>query len=95
LTERLFDSVPLDRMKDAEQTLRKAAEEISEEIRNRFNKDKELSDEDRDKILQTAHKALQPFQQTSESRSEQEYKQETDAKFKPETQHETEIKTKS
>ncbi len=86
LTERLFDSVPLDRMKDAEQTLRKAAEEIPEEIRDRIYEDEKLSNEDRKKILQIAFKALKPFQQTSESGSEQESKQETNAKFKLEAQ---------
>lgn len=65
LTERLFDNIPLDRMKDAEQTLRKAAETIPEEVSNRFYKDEKLSDEDREKILEIARKTIKPFEQTS------------------------------
>ncbi|AKB61752.1 alternate F1F0 ATPase, F1 subunit alpha [Methanosarcina mazei] len=81
LTERLFDSVPLDRMKDAEQTLRKAAEDIPEEVSNRFYTDEKLSDEDRKKILQIARNALKPFQQTFESETQQEIK----AEIKPDS----------
>jgi len=82
LTERFFDSVPLDRMKDAEQILRRAADDIPEEIRNRFYTDSELSAEDREKILQIARRALKLSQQTPESKPQQEVK----AEIKPESQ---------
>ena len=61
LTARLLDSVPIDKMGDAEQALRKAAADIPAEVRARFENDK-LSDEDRKAILEIAGKAIAAFQ---------------------------------
>ena len=61
LTNGFFDAVPLPRMKEAEQILRKAAEQLPEDIRQRFISTSPFSDEDRQLILQLAIKALEPF----------------------------------
>ena len=50
--------MPLDKMKEAEASLRKAVEYIPAEVRDRFTADKELSDKDREIILNIARKAL-------------------------------------
>jgi len=76
LTAKLFDSVPLDQMTDAERSLREAAADIPEEVFNLFDTAEELSDEDREKIVQIASKALARFQHTSEPESRQEAKTE-------------------
>ena len=62
LTTGLFDYVPLDRMADAESSLRDAAADISAEIRGRFDTEEELSDKDREAIIQIAGRALARFQ---------------------------------
>jgi F-type H+-transporting ATPase subunit alpha len=62
LTGRQFDSVPLERMRDAELALRKAAAELPPEISRRLSRDDHLSDSDRAAILQTAREILAPFQ---------------------------------
>jgi F-type H+-transporting ATPase subunit alpha len=62
LTAELFDDVPLDRMKDAEQALREAASDIPEEVRERLDTAKKLSDEDREMIIQIARRTLVGFQ---------------------------------
>ncbi len=67
LTGELFDGVPLEWMTDAEQAVRKAAEEIPEELSARLDGPQKLSDEDRDTIIDIARLALAPFQ--SEARS--------------------------
>jgi F-type H+/Na+-transporting ATPase subunit alpha len=62
LTGGLLDSVPIDRVRDAEQALRKAAADVPAEVRQRFSANTKLSDEDRKTILQAVGKALAPFQ---------------------------------
>ena len=62
LTGGLLDSVPIDKMRDAEQALRKAAADIPAEVRERFSSNDKLSDEDRKAILQVVGKAIAPFQ---------------------------------
>lgn len=64
LTARLFDSVPLERMRDAELALHAAAAELPSEITHRLSSDDELSDSDRAAILQIARDTLVPFQIT-------------------------------
>lgn len=64
LTGRLFDNVPLERMRDAELALRQAAAELPPEVSQRFSTDDQLSDSDRDAILQIARDTLAPFQKT-------------------------------
>jgi len=62
LTGRLFDSVPLERMRDAEIALRAAAAGLPSEVSQRFASSDQLSDSDREAILQVAHETLAPFQ---------------------------------
>ncbi len=61
LTNGYFDEVPLDRMKEAERSLRIKAAELPEDTRKRFNSTLPFSDDDRTLILQLALKALEPF----------------------------------
>ncbi|AAM05820.1 TPA: alternate F1F0 ATPase, F1 subunit alpha [Methanosarcina acetivorans] len=65
LDAKLFDSVPLDRIIDAEHSLRAAVADIPAEVRERFNADAELSDRDREIILEIARKALERFRPES------------------------------
>ena len=61
LSAKLFDDVPLDRMKEAEQTLRKAAAKIPAEVTKRLSTADKLSDEDRKTITDIAQQALVTF----------------------------------
>ena len=61
LTGGLLDSVPIGKVRDAEQALRKAAADIPAEIRQRFSSNDKLSDEDRKAILQVVGKVIAPF----------------------------------
>ncbi len=62
LTNKLFDSVPLTRMRAAELTLRQTAAKIPESILQRLASAEQLSDGDRAVILQIASEALAQFQ---------------------------------
>jgi len=62
LTEELFDLVPLDKLTDAEQTLREAAADIPTEVCARFETASNLSDADRETILEIARKVLARYQ---------------------------------
>ncbi len=62
LTAELFDDVPLDRMADAEQVVRKAAEDIPAEVSERLSGAGKLGDEDRETIVEIARQALARFQ---------------------------------
>jgi F-type H+/Na+-transporting ATPase subunit alpha len=62
LTGGLLDRVPIDKVRDAEQALRKAAANIPDEVRQRFSSKDKLSDEDHKSILQVAGKAIASFQ---------------------------------
>ena len=62
LTAALFDQVPLERMADAEQAVRKAAADIPPEVRERLSGAGKLGDEDRETIVQIARQALAGFQ---------------------------------
>jgi len=66
LTARLFDSVPIDRMTDAERALQEAAD-IPAEVFGRIDTADKLSDEDRETIIQIARKALADFQSNPKS----------------------------
>jgi F-type H+/Na+-transporting ATPase subunit alpha len=66
LTAELFDHVPLDRMTDAEQAVRRAAKEIPAEVRERLEAADKLSEEDRETIIEIARKALEEFQPEAE-----------------------------
>ncbi|MCJ7800115.1 MAG: alternate F1F0 ATPase, F1 subunit alpha [Polaromonas sp.] len=67
LTEKLFDSVPLERMPEAEQAVREAAATLPDEVRARFDTTAQLSDADRDAIFQIARTALARFQPEAET----------------------------
>jgi F-type H+-transporting ATPase subunit alpha len=62
LTGKLFDPVPIDRMAEAEQAVHEAAKTIPPAISARFETADELSDEDREVILNIAREALEEFQ---------------------------------
>ena len=62
LTGGLLDRVPLDKVRDAVQALRKAAADIPAEIRQRFTSNDKLSDEDQKAILQVVGRVIAPFQ---------------------------------
>ena len=62
LTAGLLDGVPIDKVRDAERALRKAAADIPVEVRKRLSSNDEFSDEDRKVILQVAGKAIASFQ---------------------------------
>ena len=72
LTADLFDDLPLDRMTDAEQAVRKAAAEIPAEVRERLDTADQLSDEDRATIIEIARKSLAGFQPKPEPEAEPE-----------------------
>jgi F-type H+-transporting ATPase subunit alpha len=61
LTAGLLDSVPLEKVRDAGQALRKALPDIPADVRNRFASNDKLSDDDKKAILQVATKAIAPF----------------------------------
>ena len=62
LSAKLFDEVPLDRMKEAEQALREAAAKLPPEVIERLNVADTLSDDDRKSILTFAQQTLIAFQ---------------------------------
>ena len=70
LTEKLFDSVPLDRMPEAEQAVREAAAKLPDEVQARFDTAAKLSDADRDAIVQIARTALASFQPEAAPKAE-------------------------
>ena len=90
LTAEIFDDVPLDRMTDAEQAVRKAAAEIPAEVSERLDTADKLSDEDRETIIKIARQAIEAFSSEAESKSEPEPEQEFQKQPKPETKPQTE-----
>lgn len=62
LTGNLFDSVPLEKMREAELALRKAAAGFPAELVQRLTSVEELKDSDRETILQIARDTLALFQ---------------------------------
>jgi F-type H+-transporting ATPase subunit alpha len=66
LTANLFDQVPLERMSDAGHAVREAASTIPVEVSKQFKTAAKLSDEDKNMVLEIAHKALAPFLPESE-----------------------------
>jgi len=61
LTGRLFDEVPLEKMREAELALRKAAAELPSSLVQRLTSAVELKAGDREAILRIAHEALAAF----------------------------------
>ena len=62
LTGGVLDGVPIDKMRDAEQALRKAAGDIPADVRKRFSSNAKMSDDDHKAILQVIGIAVAPFQ---------------------------------
>ena len=62
LTEGLFDGVPLDRMREAEQALSAAATRFPPEVRAGLVGNHKLEDADRTAVLAVARQTLAPFQ---------------------------------
>ena len=67
LTADLFDNVPLDQMPQAEKAVIEAAAKIPAEVGARFETAKELSDADRQTIIELARQALGSFQPKPEA----------------------------
>ena len=61
-TAKLFDTVALEQMPDAELAVQKAAVHIPAQVRERFESAGKLSDEDRSTIIEIARAAVAPFQ---------------------------------
>jgi F-type H+-transporting ATPase subunit alpha len=61
LTAELFDSIPLEKMTEAEQAVHKAALDIPAALVARLDTDDKLSDEDRETIIAIARNALEVF----------------------------------
>lgn len=71
LTADLFDAVPLAQMTDAENAVIEAVAKIPAEVGERFETAKELSDEDRQTIIEVARQALEPFQPKPEAKPDE------------------------
>lgn len=67
VTENLFDSVPLDAMKKAEQAVRETMRHLPEGLRQQVFSFEKLQEEDRREILSRVRKALTPYQKSNES----------------------------
>ncbi|MFO7660795.1 MAG: F0F1 ATP synthase subunit alpha, partial [Candidatus Cloacimonadaceae bacterium] len=70
LTAKIFDSVPLDKMEEAEQAVREAALNLPEETVARFETAEQLSDEDYKTIIENARSALAGFIPETDSQTE-------------------------
>ena len=70
LSAGLFDAVPLERMTDAEQAVRKAAAEIPAQVNERLDSAGTLSAADRETIIDIARQALARFQPKADSLSQ-------------------------
>ena len=72
LTAGVLDSVPIDKMRDAEQALRKSVADIPDDVRKRFSSDAKMSDEDRKVILQVVGKAIASVPAKTGTRAQEE-----------------------
>ena len=62
LTANLFDTMPVEKVSDAEQAIQKAISDIPADIAGRLTSADQLSDADRKAVLEIATRALAPFQ---------------------------------
>jgi F-type H+-transporting ATPase subunit alpha len=62
LTAGLFDTLPIDKVNDAEQALQKATTDIPQDVAERLTSSDKFSDDDRKAILEIAQHALTPLQ---------------------------------
>jgi F-type H+-transporting ATPase subunit alpha len=68
LTENLMDSVPLERMREAESALRLSVKKLPENLRERLDSAEKLADEDRKAIVDSDRSALAQFQKQGEAK---------------------------
>jgi F-type H+-transporting ATPase subunit alpha len=94
LTNGLFDSMPIERMADAERAVIEAAEKIPAEACARFDTADKLSDEDRTTILKIAREALAPFRSSPDASPETDVESKAEASAKPRKQTEVEPEPK-
>jgi F-type H+-transporting ATPase subunit alpha len=66
LTSGLFDTIPLDKIREAEVSLLESSKDLPEEILDRLFSGKKLSDDDRQSILEIAGEKLSSFQEKPE-----------------------------
>ncbi len=90
LTAELFDDVPLDRMKEAEQAVREAAAKFPADVADRLYTADKLSDEDRTRIIEIARQTLSRFHPKPEAKATPEPKPEPQST----PQAQTEVKPK-
>ena len=83
LTAKLFDTVPIDQMTEAEHALHQAAANIPAEVRARFETADKLSDEDCRTIIEIARQALASFQPKPESQPEHQIEPQPDGGSNP------------
>lgn len=69
LTDGIFDTIPINNMRDAEFAIRKTVEQIPAEILHRFSSNEKMSAEDRAAILKIVSVAISAFQQESQRTS--------------------------
>lgn len=62
LTGKLFDTIPIEKMQEAELALLEMSNELPADLAKRLLSDKKLSDQDRKTILEIAEQILSPFQ---------------------------------
>ena len=74
LTAKLFDPVPLAKMKDAQAAVHGAAAAVPPEVSSRFQTADKLSDADRETVLALARHAIEPFQPSPTPAPDQEKK---------------------
>ncbi|MEZ6014370.1 MAG: alternate F1F0 ATPase, F1 subunit alpha [Planctomycetota bacterium] len=67
LGARLLDAVPLDRMPEAEDALRRAAADMPHDLRDRLDSAESLSNADRQAVLTLAQDALLPFKPAADA----------------------------
>jgi F-type H+-transporting ATPase subunit alpha len=90
LIAELFDTVPIDKMKDAEHAVHEAAANIPAEACARFETASKLSDEDRKTIIEIARQALEKFQPKADP--DQKAKEDTKPEAKPKSKSNPESK---
>jgi F-type H+-transporting ATPase subunit alpha len=71
LTSELFDTIPMEKIQDAETALLKSDKELPAKILKQIVSNKELSSSDREAILDIAHKTLAPFQDKPKEKEKQ------------------------
>ncbi|CAN5308022.1 alternate F1F0 ATPase, F1 subunit alpha [soil metagenome] len=72
LSEKLFDRVPISKMKDAEFAVQNAAAKIPAEVSARFETASKLDDQDRQTVVDLARQVLLPFQPKPEEIAKEE-----------------------